>query len=116
MKKESTVGGNEALRQGLLVEPDNVSNMSASRSLIELNPRNNDFLHAQPRHSTISAYMRRPNRNSEDMESTVIGPELSTVNESHEDLEQKKTLISAIRNLKNEVTAEAVLFSLNSPF
>lgn len=86
-----------------MIEPDDVSHMSVTHSLMELNPRGSDFLHAQPRHSTISAYMRRSTRHSEDMESTVIGPELSTVNENHEELEQKKTLTSAFRELKNEV-------------
>lgn len=94
IKETTTIG---------LIEPDDVSRLSTTRSLMELNPKSNDFLHAQPRHSTVSAYMRKTNRRSEDIESTMFGTDLATVSEERTDFEQKKTLLNAIRGLKNEV-------------
>jgi hypothetical protein len=66
---------------------------------MDLNTRSNsELLQAQPRHSTVSAYIRKSNRRSEDVELTTV----------EEYGEQKKTLIGAIRELKNEVVIKVV--------
>jgi hypothetical protein len=78
---------------------EEASCLSATRSLIELNPRNSDSLQAfKPRHSTVSAFVCKANAQPGDTNS-------STSNEliPMSGFEHRRTVINAIMELKNEI-------------
>lgn len=85
------------------IDSQAIARPSTTHSLMEFSSKHNNSPSCQIRHSTISLLMRKSNRTSEDMESTMGGTNLQTVEEDEGKSEQKKNSISAIKDLKNEV-------------